>query len=96
LGGWDARHPNIPTSQHPNILTSQPAGRRRDGDTIACHHGGFLARAAIQIQRGHDGICGIDHGKERIVIIDTKTGKQAGMIEDLKSPRRIVFLRPPG
>jgi hypothetical protein len=33
------------------------------------------------------------YGKERIVIIDTKTGKQAGMIADLKSPSGVIFLK---
>jgi DNA-binding beta-propeller fold protein YncE len=33
------------------------------------------------------------YGKERIVIIDTKTGKQLGMIEDLKSPTGVIFLK---
>jgi hypothetical protein len=32
-------------------------------------------------------------GTERILIIDTQTGKQLGMITDLKSPTRFIFLR---
>jgi DNA-binding beta-propeller fold protein YncE len=32
-------------------------------------------------------------GKERIIIIDTKTGKQLGVITDLKSPSRLIFLK---
>ena len=33
------------------------------------------------------------YGKERIAIIDTKNGKQVGMITDLKSPTGVIFLK---